>query len=204
MHLQGRGPNAACPWPGGQKAHFQGAVHGENRARKTLIESTQPQSATKPALGGPLHSKTQGCASFTSENNTAKTSAKTPRVRKLRQELSPNAFAARNVRQGKTVQDGKTRNRKTLGRKRRWRRKIGSGVIVASACAHAGERRTPPELTYAPSMPRVASGFTSVLIRQGLRPAARYSAGGKAAREALPRVHTERQASERPNSSHVA
>ena len=149
------------------------------RARKTLIESTQSQSATRLALGGPLHSKTQGCASFTSGNNTAKTSAKTPRVRKLRQELAPNAFAARNVRQGKTVQDGKTRNRKTLERKRRRLRKIGSGVKVAPACAHAGERRTPPELTYAPSMPRVASGFTSVLIRQGLRPTARHSAGGK-------------------------
>ena len=151
----------------------------KKRARKTLIESTQSQSATRLALGGPLHSKTQGCASFTSENNTAKTSAKTPRVRKLRQELAPNAFAARNVRQGKTVQDGKTRNRKTLERKRRRLRKIGSGVIVAPACAHAGERRTPLELTYAPSMPRVASGFTSVLIRQGLRPTARHSAGGK-------------------------
>ena len=151
----------------------------KKRAQKTLVESTQPQSATKPVLGGPLHSKTQGCASFSSENNTAKTSAKTPRVRKLRQELAPNAFAARNVRQGKTVQDGKTRNRKTLERKRRRLRKIGSGIIVAPACAHAGERRTPPELTYAPSMPRVASGFTSVLIRQGLRPTARHSAGGK-------------------------
>ena len=74
---------------------------------------------------------------------------------------------------------------------------------MASACAHAGEQNTPPELLCAPSMPRAASGVTSVLIRQGLRPAARHSAGGKAASEALPRVHTERQASERPSISPV-
>ena len=67
----------------------------KKRARKTLIESTQSQSATSLALDGPLHSKTHGSANFTSGNNTAKRSAKTSRVRKLRKKLAPNAFAAR-------------------------------------------------------------------------------------------------------------
>ena len=151
----------------------------KKRARKTLFEPTQPQSATNHALGGPLHSKN----ARRRELLLGEQHCKDERGNAARAHVTKRAFnhvAARNTRWRKAIQGGKTHNEKAAGWKRRWTQtKRNSGDEVASTCAHAEEQNMPPELSCTPSMPRVSSGFTRVLFRQGLRPSARHSAGSK-------------------------
>ena len=153
----------------------------KKRARKTLFEPTQPQSATNHALGGPLHSKN----ARRRELLLGEQHCKDERGNAARAHVTKRAFnhvAARNTRWRKSIQGGKNAQRKSSGvetsldtdKTKLWGR---SGVSMRA------RRRTkinmPPELSCTPSMPRVSSGFTRVLFRQGLRPSARHSAGSK-------------------------
>ena len=157
----------------------QGAAHGEKaRAENSnrvdpITKRQQTRFGRTPTFENArlreLHFREQHCKD--ERENAARAQAATG--------ACPKCLCCAQRPTGQNCPGRKNAQPKNAGAKTSLAEKIGSGVIVAPACAHAGERRTPPELTYAPSMPRAASGFTSVLIRQGLRPTARHSAGGK-------------------------
>ena len=177
----------------------------KKRARKTLFEPTQPQSATNHALGGPLHSKN----ARRRELLLGEQHCKDERGNAARAHVTKRAFnhvAARNTRWRKAIQGGKTHNEKAAGWKRRWTQtKRNSRDEVASACAHAEEQKLicPRNLA---ARPRCRGCRAASQESCSARDCARLLGTrreAKAAREMLPRMHAKHQASERPDSSPV-
>ena len=165
----------------GRRASFQGATHGEKARAENSVRADPTSKRHQPRFGRtPTFEKRKAARAAPGRTTLQRRARKRRACSRYEKSIQPRCRTQHPMAQSHPGR--KNAQRKSSGvetsldtdKTKLWGR---SGVSMRA------RRRTkinmPPELSCTPSMPRVSSGFTRVLFRQGLRPSARHSAGSK-------------------------